>query len=117
MAIKLVQSYVEAKVGMSEIAGWELSKRVSIETKAATSALDLSLRKILPSHIIIEDGVQSGTVTLGDAEKHDGKAIIVINNDADEAVSVGGVSCAFGEKTVVYSDGSSWAKLYSIALS
>lgn len=116
MALKVPQTYVHKKLGMSTVVSWELSKCISVETKVATSALDLSDRKIAPSHIVIADGAQSGVVSLPAAAAHDGKSIIVVNDDAAEAVAVGGVSCVAQEKTVIYSDGSSWVKLYSVAI-
>ena len=115
MALKVPQTHVRKTLGMSTVVAWELSKCVSVETKVATSALDLSGRKIAPSHIVIADGVQSGAVTLPDAKAHDGKQIVVVNNDAAEAVAVGGVSCVAVSKTVIYSDGTNWVKLYAVA--
>ena len=116
MALKVPSTYVHKKLGMSTVVAWELSHCISVATKSAGSALDLSAKKILPSHIVIEDGVQSGAVTLPAAKKHDSRAITVVNKDTTEAVSVGGVSCGFNEKTVIYSDGTNWVKLEASTL-
>jgi hypothetical protein len=111
MSIELVQSAVRKDLGMSTIVGYDLSKCVSVETKAATSGLDLSDRKVCPTHVVIDDGVQSGEVLLPSASAHKGRAIEVVNNDAAEAVDVGSVSCVALKTTVIYSNGSSWVKL------
>ena len=97
---------------MSTVVAWELSQCASIETKAADATLDLSDRKTLPSHVLVEDGAQAGTeVLLPDAKKHPSRVLTVVNRDADEAVDVGGVSCPAGEKTEIYSDGTAWVVL------
>jgi len=111
MALKVPQTRVQKKLGHSTVVAWDLGKCVDVETKAAASALDISSRKVCPSHVVIEDGVQSGAVTLPDAKAHDSRAIVVVNNDAAEAVSVGGVSCAAQKATTIYSDGTNWVKL------
>ena len=108
--LKLPKTYVHKKLGMSTVVAWELSQCASIETKAADATLDLSDRKTLPSHVIIEDGAQAGEVLLPDAKKHPSRVLTVVNRD-DEDVDVGGVSCPAGEKTEIYSDGTAWVVL------
>jgi hypothetical protein len=114
MALKVPQTHVHKKLGMSTVVAWDLAKCLDIATKTATAALDISSRKMLPSHVVIEDGVQSGAVTLPDAKAHDSRAIVVINNDAAEAVLVGGVSCVAQKATTIYSDGTNWVKLVEV---
>lgn len=118
MAIKVPQTRVQKKLGNSTVVAWDLSNCVSVETKASGSGdLDLSSRKVLPTHVVIASGTHTvDTVTLPDAKVHDGRAIVVINNDADEAMTVGGVVCAVSARTVVYSDGTNWAKLEASAI-
>ena len=117
MAIKIPQTRIRKSLGMSTVVGWDFSKSVSVETKAATTELDLSAKKVLPSHVVISDGAQGGTdVLLPSAVLHDGRSVIVINDDAAETVDVGGVTCAAVAMTVIYSDGTNWVKLYSVAI-
>ena len=69
----------------------------------------------VPQTVIIPDGDQTSTeVTLPDAASHPDKQVTVVNRDAAESVDVGGVTCGSGETTVVFSNGTAWAKLYAV---
>jgi hypothetical protein len=81
------------------------------------SVNDTSSLSVVPDMIIIPDQDNSSTVIVLPTTYFDeDKLVEVVNNDASEAVSVGGVSCTSGEKSTLRFNGSSYEKLFSIAL-
>ena len=113
--LRIPQTRVEKKLGQSTVVAWDLSNCISVETKADGADLDLSKRKVLPTHIVIEDGDHSASsVSIPSAKLHQGRAVTVINKDTTENVDVGGVSVVQQSTAVIYSDGNSWLKLNEI---
>jgi len=108
------QTKPKERLSLSESALYAAFNAITLETKVAGSALDLSGRKILPKYIHITDGSQSGDIQLPNPIEHNGEAVFIVNNDTDEAVLAEGVSCPLGTLSLVYSNGSSWVKLFSI---
>ena len=106
---RIPQTRVIKKLGLSTVVAWDLSNCVSVEEGGA---LDVSDRKVLPTHI-----KASGAVTLPDAKLHQGRAITVKNTDGGNPISVGdlaqiegnvAVQIDAGATAVVYSDGAAW---------
>lgn len=78
---------------------------------------DTSVLASVPSIISVPDQDNSGTaIVLPLTPSTEGMICEVINQDAAEAVSVGGVTCPFGEVTKIRFDGSAWVLLYSTTI-
>ena len=86
-------------------------------TLYTASVDDTSTLTYVPDFVVVPDQDNSATaIVLPTGADDEGKICTVINNDADEGVTVGGATCPLGEKTVIRFDGSSWVVLYSAAL-
>ena len=92
---KIPQTRVIKKLGLSTVVAWDLSNCVSVEESAGD--LDLSARKVLPTHIKITG---AGAVTLPDAKLHQGRAITVKNTDGGNPISVGDLAQIEGNVAV-----------------
>jgi hypothetical protein len=102
---RIPQTRVIKKLGLSTVVAWDLSNCVSVEEGGA---IDVSDRKVLPTHI-----KASGDVTLPDAKLHQGRAITIKGDGAAIDVFVDPtqpavVSIGLDATEIVYSDGSSW---------
>ena len=102
-----------------ELSKWSAAQRDAYKAK---EVYDVGVDEVvtlttLPDVINIPNQDNSSTaITLPTEPKDDGKTITVINSDASEAVSVGGVSCVADTKTVIRQVAGSWAKLYAVTL-
>lgn len=111
---RIPQTRVEKKLGQSTVVAWDLSNCISVETVAGGAELDLSKRKVLPTHIVIENDAGAntgGSVILPSAKLHQGRAITVINQDVDHNAAMAGVAIPDNSTEVVYSDGAAWQLL------
>ena len=112
---KIPQTRVIKKLGLSTVVAWDLSNCISVETVAGGEVLDLSKRKVLPTHIVIENSETApndgGDIILPSAKLHQGRAITVINQDANHNAGMAGVTIPFNSTEVVYSDGAAWQLL------
>ena len=112
---KIPQTRVIKKLGLSTVVAWDLSNCISVETVTNGAVLDLSKRKVLPTHVVIEDSEPSandgGDIILPSAKLHQGRAITVINQDTNHGASMAGVSIPSNSTEVVYSDGAAWQLL------
>jgi len=122
---KIPQTRVIKKLGLSTVVAWDLSNCISVETVAGGAVLDLSKRKVLPTHIVITDDEvdnEGGEVILPSAKLHQGRAITVINQDTNHNSTMGAPARAFdgpiadvtipaNSTEVVYSDGAAWQLL------
>ena len=105
MAIKIPQTRIIKKLGLSTVVAWDLSNCVSVE-EVNGAALDISGRKVLPTHIKVST---DHDVTLPEAKLQDGRAITVKNASGADVV-VGGVTilAATTDPVVIYSNGTAW---------
>ena len=115
---KIPQTRVIKKLGLSTVVAWDLSNCISVETVADGAVLDLSKRKVLPTHIVIEDnsgGAGGGDIILPSAKLHQGRAITVINQDQNFNAVMDGLvdpqTVGANSTEVVYSDGAVWRLL------
>jgi hypothetical protein len=87
------------------------------KTLYTASVDDTSVLTYVPSIINVPDQDNSATViVLPLTPSTEGKISEVINNDAAESVSVGGVTCPLGEVTKIRFNGSAWVLLYSTTI-
>jgi len=83
-------------------------KRVKVLAPSEVSTISY-----VPDTVVVEDGVLGTvTLTLPTGTFDEDKQVVVVNKDAAETISVGGVTCAAASKSVIYFDGSSWVLLY-----
>ena len=114
MKPKIEQTKPKQTLSLGESALYAAFNAVTIENKTPGEALNLTGKQILPKYIVITDGSQLGDITLPDPITHEGNAIYIVNDDANEAVLAEGVSCPFGTLSLIYSDGTQWVRLFSI---
>ena len=86
-------------------------KRVYTATTGATTLT------YVPDTIVLEDGANTASaVTLPGTFFDEDKEVTVINKDTGETIAVGTsgspVTCAAAAKTVLYFNGTAWARLY-----
>ncbi len=74
-----------------------------------------STLKTVPDMVVVPTIASPATLVLPTGVFHEDKLVEVVNSD-DAAVTVGGVTCDAGEKSTLHFDGSSWSKLYAVAL-
>lgn len=102
---RIPQTRVIKKLGLSTVVAWDLSNCVSVEESGVGEAVDVSDRKVLPTHI-----KAGGNVTLPDAKLHQGRAITVKANGADISVTDIAELITTDTTELVYSDGVEWKK-------
>ena len=110
---KIPQTRVIKKLGLSTVVAWDLSNCVSVEEAPATG-LDLSARKVLPTHIV---GIAANSsVVLPNPALHQGRAITIkatsgnavqVLGDVDGDSLAAPITDAAGS-ILVYSDGAEW---------
>ena len=79
-----------------------------------TSSDDTSTLSYVPDFVVVPDGTNASTaLVLPTSYFDEDKTVTVVNKDAAEAVTVGGVSCAALAKTTIYFNGTAWTALFS----
>lgn len=104
---RIPQTRVIKKLGLSTVVAWDLSNCISVEEGAA---IDVSDRKVLPTHIKGASDV-AATVALPNPALHKGRAITVKAGGTTGTVDIDGTSISVAVangSVVVYSDGSAW---------
>mgnify|MGYP003637272908 CR=1 FL=1 len=103
------------KIGKYETTLEDAFKQKKVYT-ASGVASDTSTLTYVPDTVIITDGTNATTaIVLPLGYFDEDKQVTVVNKDAAEVVTVGGVSIPAVSVAKIYFNGSAWALLYSYA--